>query len=185
MSELQRKSYIRDWIYAGDHKRGVIVETWTYSRRDGGSSPDKLEEYEEKGFYYAWDSWTVLETSLPRVDETSHHVVQKAQHTSGWVPYFLVREIDKVRCEKQPQEIIPLRKYTIQPNSNVESSSQGRSEVTHFRSLPSPPSRDLLQYRVLCPHKREIDSLSKMIPFCSLISRNINITARSQCAKVS
>lgn len=107
----------------------------------------------------------LLETSLPRVDETSHHVVQKAQHTSGWVPYFLVREIDKVRCEKQPQEIIPLRKYTIQPNSNVESSSQGRSEDIRFHSLPSLPSRDLLQYRALCPHKREIDSLSKRAPF--------------------
>lgn len=35
---------------------------------------------------------STLETLLPFVDKTSHHVVQKTQHTSGWVPYFLIRE---------------------------------------------------------------------------------------------
>lgn len=32
-----------------DHKRGVVVEVWTYP---GSSSPEKLEDLEEKGFYY-------------------------------------------------------------------------------------------------------------------------------------
>lgn len=34
----------------------------------------------------------LLETSLPHFAETSQHLVQQAQHTLGWVPYFLVRE---------------------------------------------------------------------------------------------
>lgn len=71
---------------------GVIVETWTYSRRMEDLLQKASKNTKRTAFTMLESTGPLLVTSLPCVDETSHHVVQKTQHTSGWVPYFLIRE---------------------------------------------------------------------------------------------